>query len=46
MKFTITYQYDNGTFDSEYKEFEDFESAEYYADKQKIERNAKEVYVR
>ena len=45
MRFKITYQYDNGSFEYEYKTFNDWSGAEHYAEKECINRKAKEYYI-
>lgn len=46
MKVTVTYEYENGTIDSEYKDFDEWTDAEYYADKQKERPEVKAVWIR
>lgn len=45
-KYTITFHYSSVNWQSEFKEFPSKQDAQEWADKQKVERKAKQVFVR
>lgn len=45
-KYTITFQYSSDNWKSEFLEFKTKEDAQAWADKEKVERKAKNVFVR